>query len=574
MPRTRPAAFPGLARALAKVPAERRSAATRVGLAVGLAAALTSLAIVALWGPFDTRTDIVGYPAFAAFNVDNYLHAYYLVVGFFPLAALAIFAVLLTSPRFGLAPAPDRGPIRPAAPAPPPDSPLVAEPAAEQLDESRQRLVRAARTGFVGAVLGLEIGVAIDSIWAGLLIGIAAYSALAVAVAALLGRRPLGEWPFDARLAAVNSLAAPLAVAGLLAVSASTGVHARRDGQTVGYDWLPVWVALPLAGALLAALAAGLRRAGGPLRAIRVERTALLLVVAPVALFVLAAVLQGNALGVYGDSPSVDLFHSGSSSWPRDWSARAGFPGATWCSATVCSPTALHHWSATRSSVTAAGAPIAGLTLLLRPLYLIGVYFLCVYLFGRNWLFLLLVGLLAVATSLGPELRLLAGENFRFILWPLILLLLAATLDRPSAPRSVGLAFLALGQAIVTPEAVPALLAVGLVLVAYEWYWRRPGTSLAAAYRRCAWFGAAVLCLAAAFAIFLAAEGALGDYLYVSGALLQGHALKGGIPPATFELPDLQFYFVALAPVAAILIGIAYAATRLRGGGHPAPKTG
>ena len=60
MPRTRPAAFPGLARALAKVPAERRSAAIRVSLAVGLAAALTCLAIVALWGPFDTRTDVVG----------------------------------------------------------------------------------------------------------------------------------------------------------------------------------------------------------------------------------------------------------------------------------------------------------------------------------------------------------------------------------------------------------------------------------------------------------------------------------------------------------------------------------
>ncbi len=565
MPRTRSAAFPALARALAKIPAELRSAAIRVGLAVAIAAALTCLAIVALWGPFDTRTDVVGYPAFAAFNVDNYLHAYYLTVGFFPLATLAIFAALTRlAPRLGLASPPNRGPIRPADSAPATGSPLVAEPEAEQLGESRQRAVRAARTGFVGAVLGLEIGVAIDSTWIGLPIGIVAYFLLAVALATGLGRWRLRHWPLEARLGAVNSLAAPLAVAGLLAVSASTGVQVKDGGQTVGYNWLPVWIALPLAGALLAALVAGLRRAGGSAGVPRVERAALILIVAPVALFVLTAVLQGNALGVYGDNPSVDLFHSG------EQLAASRLVGDGWL---PWRDLVLTHGLLSDGFAPLVGhaafedsrwGAIAGLTVLLRPIYLISVYFLCVYLFGRNWLFLLLVVLLAAATSLGPELRLLSGENFRFIAWPLILLALAATLDRPSPARSVGLAFLSLGQAIVTPEALPALLAVGLVLAAYEWYWRRPGMPPAAAYRRSIWFAGAVLAIATAFAIFLAAEGALGDFLYVSAALVQGHALKGGIPPATFELPDPQFYFVALAPVIALLISIAFAITRLR----------
>ena len=538
----------------------RRSIAIRVGAAVGVAAALTCLAIVIAWSPFDSRTDVLGYPAFEAFNAGNYVVAYYLVVGFFPLTALALYLGLTrVGPRLGLAVEQPPGGIRPAAASRPSPSALEADP---PFETSRGRAVAVARIGFVAALIGLEAGIALDSVSLGLLLCAPAYG-LAVLLAAAAGRSWRPDWALPVRLAAVNSIGTSLAVAGLVAVSSITGVRVLEEGTTVHYPWFPAWLGIPAALAVAAGIGVLLNRATSPGRALQIERSTLLLVAAPVCLFVLTASLLIDAPSFYGDSPGGDLFHSGEQLVASRLVADGWFPWRD---------IVLTHGLLLDVVGPLAGQGVfgesrwgnaAGATMLLHPLYLVAFYFLCVYLFGRNWLFLLLTGVLAVGTWLGPEIANYAGGNFRFVLWPLVLLALAAALNRSSLLRSAGLALLVFGQAVLTPEAAPTALAVFAVLALYEWYWRRPGVRFSAAFSRTLCFAASGVALTGVFAVYLASQGALDDFLYVSATLVEGHVLKGGIPPATFLAPDGLFYFAALAPPASILIFFAFAVTRL-----------
>ena len=542
----------------------RRSAAIRVSAAVGVAAGLTALFVAIAWAPFDTRSDVVGYPAFNAFNPQNYLHAYYLVVGFFPVAALLLFLGLTRiGPAIGLPVPPPRGPLRPAT-APQAQPALVPDPPLESFPADRQRLIRAARVGFVAALVGLEAGIVANSLLTAFLPAAAAYVLLVLGIARTLSRSPRNRRSFEEWLAAVNAVGATLTVAGLVAMSSITGVRVHSSGQTVHYHWLPAWLGLPVTAALVGVVVTALRRAAHAARALAIERAALVLVAAPVCLFALVAVIHSEAGGVYGDAPSADLFHSGEQLVGARLVADGWLPWRD---------VVLVHGLLSDAVGPIVGEAIfgdsrwgnvAGITMVLHPLYLVSVYLLCVYLFGRNWVFLLLTGVLAIGTSLGPEWTGFSGENFRLLLWPLVLLALAATLNRPTPARAVGLATLVVAQTIVTPEAAPAALAVALILVGYEWYWRRPGMRFGSAYRRSLWFAGTCAGLAGLFCVFLATQGALGDFFYVSTELVRGHVLKGGLPPSEFLPPFAQYYFVALAPPAALLICFAYAVAQLR----------
>jgi hypothetical protein len=200
---------------------------------------------------------------------------------------------------------------------------------------------------------------------------------------------------------------------------------------------------------------------------------------------------------------------------------------------------------------------VAGGTMLISPLFYLCLYFLFVYLFGRNWLFLVLTTLLILGTTWVTPI------NTRFILWPLVLLILASLLDHPTRVRSMGLAFATMLQVIVTPEAAPLLAGIALVVVLFEWYERQLGTDPGEAFRRTIWFGGSAIALASAYAGFLAAAGALDDFIYVNASLVPGHALSGGIPPRPVGESDLRFGIEALAPPVALLISFAYLATRL-----------
>jgi hypothetical protein len=531
--------------------AQLRSAVLRILLAVLVAGGLTTLVILVAWGPLDVKTDVIGYPVFKDFNVYNYFNSYYLIVGLFPLAALLIFLGLTRlAPRLGLAAPLKRGPLRPAF-RPAEDRPrLAAEQPLTEAPQVRRRVVSAARVGLVGAVIGLETGIVINSLRSGMALGFVCYALAAAAASVLLGRRLRG-WSLEARLAAVNSFGAVLTFGGLIAVSLITKVVVLSDGSVNHYRWLPLWLGLPVVIAIAAAVASALRRPASEARAFQVERRMLLLVAAPALLYLMLAQVPGE-LGY------VDYFHGGEQIEGSYLVEHGFFPWRD---------VALTHglfqdviYSFGRGVFgNSIWGHLAGVSMIMKPLYLISVLFLLVYLVGRNRLFLLFAGILMIGPWVAPE-------QFRLILWPLILILLASDLDRPARWKSVGLGFLLVAQTILTPEAAPALLAVAVVLVAYEWYWRQLDDPIAAVFSRTLWFAGSCIAFASLFAGYLAANHALDDFIFVSVNLVHGHTLSGGQPPMPNpgSVSDLALGFLALIPVAALLISFLYAVARLR----------
>ncbi len=523
----------------------RLSAAIRVSIAILVAGAITAGAIVAVWTPVPAKTDAIAYPIFADFNGAKYSYAYYLVVVVFPIAAGLIFLGLTRlAPRVGLAAPPSRGRIRPvtspdeAAPAlhPAPSLPTYAAVAA------------VARVAVVGMVLGLEVGIASNHLWLSILLVTIGYS-MAVglgSVAVWLLTSVQSTW--KVRSATVNSLGVPLTVAGLSLVSAHTGVRVLSGNTVHQYSWFPAWLGLPIAAALFVWILAALRGAG-PSATATIERRTILLIAVPVALFVLVARLPGDLgqIGLFEQGQSVAetmLLGHGWLPW-RDVVLTHGL-------LVDVAPTAL-AWGVFGNSYWGA---IAGYSVIFYPLVVVLTFWLLAYLVGRSWPLVLIVALL----FLGPW---LGAVDPRFVLWPLILLLLAALLKRPTRARAAALGCLVVVQAIVIPELVPSVPVVAVVLAAYEWYWRAPGAPWAGAFRRTIWMSLAAVASASAFAIYMASRGALGDVISVTLGLVGGH-FNEAIPPASWGVAQARFDFIALAPVAALLISFAYAVTWLR----------
>jgi hypothetical protein len=76
---------------------------------------------------------------------------------------------------------------------------------------------------------------------------------------------------------------------------------------------------------------------------------------------------------------------------------------------------------------------------LVLPAYWLSQYYLSVYLFGRNVLFLL-------GTQLAVVLGLTRDAHIRFVLLPFALLLLATVLKKPTWPRMTALAAVVAAQ--------------------------------------------------------------------------------------------------------------------------------
>jgi hypothetical protein len=523
-----------------------------VFVAVALAALATAAVIVITSSPEPPTTDVVGSQIFSDFNAENYLRAYYAVIGLFPIAALLTFLWLTRiGARIGLPVPPSRGRLRPGY-APALDaSPLDAQPPVETIPRALQWATSAGRTAFVGAVLGLEVGIVSEHVWAGIVAGAAVYALTAVLVAAASSRWRGDPGGMEAQLATLNSIAAPLTLVGLVAVSSHTAVTVLSNGTVHHYPWFPLWLGLPVAAALATVIAVSVRRAGSATRLLGIERRALLLLVTPVGLFLLLSSLPG-------DLGPIEMFESGQPLMGARLVGDGWFPWRD---------VILVHGLFQDAAVPLIGYAMfennywgweAARSVLINPLFYLSLYFLFVYLFGRSWPFLVLTGLLILGTTW------VSPINTRFILWPLILLILAVVLSRPAPLKCIGLALTIEAQALVTPEAAPLLPGVALIVFLYEWYWRKPGSDLAAAFRRTIWFTASAIALASAVAGYLAAAGALDDYVYITASLVSGHAASGGIPPTPVGETDPRFAIEAFAPPAAFLICFAYVAVRLR----------
>ena len=274
----------------------RSSAVIRVAASVLIAAVATALAIVLFWQDLDVRTDIVGYAIVADYNPYNWYRGFYLVAGFFPVLALLVFVGLTRAgPKFGLRVPGTRGGIRDSVPQQEPGSPLEPDPPHASVSPATRRIISAARLVFVGGVLGLEAGIAADGLWVGTLLGTGSYVLCAIG-ACLLWRRIDSKPSLEARLATVNAVGASLAILGLAAVASASEVRILSDRAVDQYTWLPVWLALIGTAAVAAYTITRLRRTATPAAALRIERAALLLVAAPVGLFVLLAELPGEVV--------------------------------------------------------------------------------------------------------------------------------------------------------------------------------------------------------------------------------------------------------------------------------------
>jgi hypothetical protein len=530
----------------------RRSAVLRVLIAV-----LVPIAIAGAWflltlGPLSVHTDVIGYPTFHDYNYKPYFTAYYLEVAFFPIAALALwFGLGRFGPRFGLRPPPDPGPIRPRLRPPAAPSALAAEPPLAGQPENRRLVVSVARIGFVGAILGYEIAVLANSVRPGIAIGIVGYTLASLLLAGLVAPRIGVRWTLPSRIAVINVFGVVGTFVGLFVVSQHTKVNILSDGSTVHYHWLPGWLALPATAALLAVVVVALRRIDIAARAGDLERRMVLLVAAPVGVFLMVSTVPA-VLGF------IDFFHSGEQLVGASLVQDGWLPWRDVVLTHGIFQDVVYTFGRYTFGNSVWGHA-AGVGIYMRPLYLISVFFLFVYLTGRNWLFLLFAGLLLVGPYLSPE-------QFRMILWPPILLLLATLLRNPLWWKGVGLGGLAVIQTILTPEAAPSLIAIAAVLIAYEWYWREPGSSLSTAFRRTILVGCTGVAAALAFAVFLLTQGALDDYVYTSINLLHGFTLASALPPGpgTDSISNPLFVFLAVSPPVAILISFAYAATRLR----------
>jgi hypothetical protein len=512
-------------------PTERRAVAVRLLLSA-IGALLVGLVVAGLApSELDVETDIVGFPTFANFNIDFYFWMYGLVA-LVPLAMVALYAVL-TRAFAG----------RSAAwrPLPAPRSNIEPVPVPTGW---RVPTVAVGRTLFVGGVLGLEaaiwVGEASDIVLAACL----AYSASVLAVSWLVRRVLRRGWVESASV--VNTLATPFLVAGLWGVSRSTEVTITATGVEHGYPWFPAWLALAVAGALFVVLAREVRRrsrAGlGSL-----ERLSILLIAAPVAMFILTAQLPGE-LGTF------DAYEEGQALVGAAFVQDGAFP---WRDILISHGPfqdvgrgllGFEVFEDSRWGLVAAD------DVLLGPLTWVGVYYLCAYLVGTNWLVL-------AGTQLVVLTDIVTASSIRMLFVPAAVLLLAALLHRATTARAVGFTATAVALAIATPEALVVAAGLAFTLVAFEFAYRERGRRLAENYPRTTRCVGSLAVLAVGWSTFLLLFGALDDWAWSFVSTIPGHRLTGGIESLVSKT-SLE----VLAPVVVtpIVVGIVAARVRLR----------
>jgi len=518
----------------------RPTPTVRAALLVGSAAVSAALAAL-VWSQLPQRlnvhTDIVGYPEAADFNIERYFWAYGLVAGLFPFLTLAIYLVL----RRTLAP----GPAQPSG--------LIGLLDRRAPAASGDRVNLALSAGailLVGITLGFEI--AIGGGWqdlGGIVLAVAAtaYGLAVATIAAIAVAGPLRGRELDAVLAGVNAVLATLTALGLAWVSSGTKVTVSSDGTVHHYPWFPWWLGALVTIALLATVIRALRTSSV---ARTIERRVLLLVVTPVLLFLFLAVLPGAP----GD---MDSFHEGEQLGAAHLTAAGRFPWRDLLFihgplGDVLQPLLnMHVFGDTR------WGNLAGDAVLSKPAAVVALFVLCAYLFRDNWLFL--VGTqVAIVTGWAFALQL----QTRLLFVPIVILLLAWLLRRPTWPRAIAFTTLLLAQTVLTPESsyiVPASLAA---VVLFEVVHRR-------GFSRTIRCGITAAILGAGWIVFLASQHALDDFVFYYRTFAPGHELTGGLTVALGEgqAPTafgghLYYVFAAGAPVVLVLLGIWYFAAR------------
>jgi hypothetical protein len=494
-------------------------------LSVAVAAAITAALVGRLPHTLDVRTDIVGYPIHSNFSVNRYLLVYALWGAFFPVLAVAIDLALARLARGRL----------PGATWPsPPESDKSLTPAAWAIPATA-----IARAAFVGAVFGvggaLLAGVEGARFLLVVLTTLAVYVGGAFLAAGLMG----GGLTLWDRLASVNLFAAPLTVVTLFALSQGTDMLVLESGRVYEYRWFPWWLAAAVTTVLFLIVARAASRATSGDRVRELERRAVLLVAAPILLWVVVAKLPGE-IGV------IDFFHEGEYMAATDITMKGAVPWAD----VILVHGILYDFVAPLLGFAAfentRWGYFAGATMIVAPVYFLSQYFLFAYLFRRNILFLL-------GTQVAVVLGVIDDVHFRFVLLPVALLLLATVLRTPSWLRAAALAGVLIVQAVLSPETGVVIPAVLVVLVLFELTSYRREQPFLVNFRRTARVvacGAAGLLLL--FAV-VAAFGILDDFVFFYRTFLSDHVLTGGIP---LQWWDDRYRVAAIAPVVAVILAI------------------
>jgi hypothetical protein len=515
----------------------------RVRVALLVISAVVSEALTALvWSQLpkqlNVHTDIVGYPTAGDFNIERYFWAYGLIAGLFPFVTLALYLVL----RRILAP----GTAQPLGVI------WFLDRRAPRATGDRVNLaISAGGILLVGVTLGFEI--AIGGGWqdlGGVVLAVAAtaYGLAVATTAAMAVAGPLRSRELDAVLAGVNAVLATLTVLGLAWVSSGTKVTVSSDGTVHHYPWFPWWLGVLVTATLLALVIRAFRRSVVPRT---IERRVLLLVVSPVLLFLFLAVLPGAL-------DPMDSFHEGEQLGAAHLTAAGRFPWRDLLFihgplGDVFQPLLnLHVFGDTRWGNLAGDAVLSG------PAAVLALFLLCAYLFRDNWLFLI-----------GTQVAIVTGwifaiqVNTRLLFVPLVILLLAKLLERPTWPRAIAFTTLLLAQSVLTPEGsymVPAYLTA---VVLYELVHRR-------GFLRTIRCGITTAVLGVGWIAFLASQHALDDFVFYYRAFAPGHELTGGLTvtlgegqaPTEFG-GHLYYVFAAGAPVVLVLLTIWYFAARI-----------
>ena len=519
------------------------SPAVRFCLALNAAALLSFLAFGLAPDDLDVRTDIVGYPTYANFNVNRYFWAYGFVVVVFPLLTFAIYLALTR--LFARSEAP-RGPI------PPPLEHVETTPRARG---RRALLVAAGRTLLVAFVLGLEV-VVVSEVLDNKALLVLTVIGYCVAVASLAwGASRMARRDLLDVASTVNIFATPLILALLYGVSESTLVTVTATGAVRHYLWLPLWLVVAVTAGVLAWLVRGLLRSRSVSDRSDLERRALLLVTAPVGLFLLVAYLPG-------DLGTINLFEEGQILAAAEITREGAFP---WRDILVVHGLLYDIGTGLFGSAVIEDSRwgvVAGEKLLILPLSWVALYYLCAYLFWTNWLFLLGTQLLVVTGGI-------FAIHYRLGLIPLVLLLLAALLHRATVIRAVAFTTLLFVQLIVTPEAIWAAPMYVLVIALFELAYRDRRRRVVENFRRTLLIVASAVALGLGWSTFLQANGALDDFFYSYRAFVPDHQLTGGVPLGTYlaglqpaNVGERYEQFAILAPVVLVLAAVLFFVAR------------
>ena len=553
-------------------------------LRAAISCALALLGIDLAWhhvpSTLTQRTDVIGYPLYANFNVNRYLDAFYLVAIIGPLAVIVIYALLA---RYG--------PLRRGAPSRRADraddtsdgdeldgsaTPLSAgETSADARDSTTtlSGLSHVVRIFAVGALIGAEVATASGPRTTSV-ISIMTICGVALVVVILLGAgiaQRVVSHPTSWRRTAsrFNSVAAIASVILIYPVSRATQVTISSTGQIVRYPWMPLWLIIVSASLLLGYVIQRWRR--GLTTPPEIEQRMIFFVAIPVAIFVSHAVILGalGGMDVFGEGEFLAggwLLMHGVLPW-RDLYLIHGVFDDGFKSIIGYQIFGRTRWGAT-----------AGITVLLAPLYWVATYYFAAVVFVRRPYFV-------VAAAASVSLGIFVDWDLRYLFWPLVLVLLYRVLQQRTPGRVVVLVGALIVQAILIPEMSYALIAFGVTLVAFELYERTPGRLSFFDLRATIWSTITAVIIGGAFIIWLVIVHALGGFIGYFRDFATAHSLVGGIPlytsyagPSTPNAFGIMLHLTAspplftrygyelFLPVAGILATIFLVTAKVRGG--------